>query len=394
MPQLVQRVLAITGLALLAACGGSGGKTDNQIIGIVPVEAPVATLPANASASEKIDAFVQAQMAALHTPGVVVVVAEEGRISFSKAYGSANLSPSVPLRVDHRVEIGSISKSFVATALMMLVEEGKIALDDPLSRYLPGLPATWSGVTIRRTLSHTAGLPDYPDDAFFSTLEAHGPYSEAQMLERMASYSLSFAPGSSYLYSNIGFDLLGMVVGKVSGKPYATFLQERIFTPLEMSSARVMAVGDSMAANATGYALSGGRLYADLLTPAMRTYLALGASGVEMNALDLVKFDTALYSEKLLKKATLELMWTNVGFVQAATATTPDIYYGLGWQLRKQNGHRWVYHSGGMPGYVTDFMRYPDDKFTVIVLTTLGDDSGGDSRTTARFVAQTLRPGL
>jgi len=118
----------------------------------------------------------------------------------------------------------------------------------------------------------------------------------------------------------------------------------------------------------------------------MSVYLGMAASGIELSAMDMAKWDAALYTDKILKQSTLAMMWTNNALVQAAKADSPDIYYGLGWQLRTQNGKRWVYHSGGMPGYVTDFMRYPDQKLTIIVFTNLSDQNA-NARNIVRAVA-------
>jgi CubicO group peptidase (beta-lactamase class C family) len=278
------------------------------------------------------------------------------------------------------------SKSFTATAIMLLVEEGKIALDDKLDKFIGAVPPQWSGITIRHLLNHTSGLPEYPDDSIFADLFANRILLEDDMLARFRSYSPSWEPGTKYRYCNVGYDILGIVVRRVTGKGYFDFLKERVFTPLGMDSARLIAPKPSHAGSAIGYEFKDGKYVPFVTTDAISVYHSMAASGIELSAMDMAKWDAALYTDKILKPSTLALMWTNSALVQAANAAQPDIYYGLGWQLRTQNGTRWVYHSGGMPGYVTDFMRYPDQKLTIIVFTNLSDQHA-NARNIVRAVA-------
>ncbi|WIT12954.1 serine hydrolase [Paucibacter sediminis] len=396
MSQLTQRRLLLQSiLALpLAGCGGGGGGGEGALASerVLP---QVSTQPAGSSqgAIPAVDDMVQQQLLAQRIPGASLVVARSGRIVYAKGYGYADLEAATPIQVEQRFEIGSVTKSFAASAIMLLVEDGLLTLDDRLEPYLGATPAAWNGITIRHLLNHSSGLPEYPDDAFFAALERDQGFSTAELLARFKTHGLAFPPGSSFLYSNTGYDLIGLIIQKVSGQHYGEFLRRRVFQPLGMDSARLMAPNESAAGNAIGYEIVAEQRRPHAYNSAERNYLALAASGLQINALDMAKWDAALYTERILKRATLDLMWTPNSLMQAANATTPDIWYGLGWQLRTQQGHRWVYHSGGMPGHVVDFIRYPDDQLTVIVMTNL-DERHANARVIARTVAQIIQPGL
>jgi D-alanyl-D-alanine carboxypeptidase len=383
-----RRNLFITALAasLLAACGGGGGAAP-PVVDVVL--APVTTLAAGVTqaALPEVDQYMQAQLVEQRIPGMTLVVVRDGTVVYGKGYGYADREAARPVKPEDRFEIGSITKSFAATAIMLLVEEGKITLDDKLDKFIAAVPQQWSGITIRHLLNHTSGLPEYPDDPTFADLFANKILGEEEMLTRFRAYSLSWAPGTRYRYCNVGYDILGIVVRRVTGKGYFDFLKERVFTPLGMHSARLIAPKPARADSAIGYEFKDSKHVPFVTTDAMSVYLSMAASGIELSAMDMAKWDAALYTDKILKQSTLALMWTDNALVQAANADNSDIYYGLGWQLRTQNGKRWVYHSGGMPGYVTDFMRYPEQKLTIIVFTNLSDQHAH-----ARRIVRALAP--
>ena len=391
-PSMNRRALVVAALAasLLAACGGGGGAAPPAAEVVPPVATlvPVTTLAAGVTQTDKpeVDQYMQAQLVEQRIPGMTLVVVRDGTVIYGKGYGYADRALARPVKPEDRFEIGSITKSFAATAIMLLVEQGKISLDDKLDKFIEATPSQWSGITIRHLLNHTSGLPEYPDDGVFADIFANKVMQEDAMLARFRPYAPSWEPGSKYRYCNVGYDILGIVVRRVTGKGYFDFLKERVFTPLGMNSARLIAPKPSYADSAIGYEIKDGKHIPYVTTDAMSVYLSMAASGIELSAMDMAKWDAALYTDKILKQSTLALMWTNNALVQAARPDGPDIYYGLGWQLRTQNGKRWVYHSGGMPGYVTDFMRYPEQKLTIIVFTNLSDQHA-NARNVVRGVA-------
>lgn len=378
-------LIAALATSLLAGCGGGGGSSPPPADVVLP---PVTTLATGVTQTAKpeVDQYIQGQLIEQRIPGITLVVVQDGKVIYGRGYGYAERETARPVKPEDRFEIGSISKSFAATAIMLLVEEGKVTLDDKLDKFLGPVPVQWNGITIRHLLNHTSGLPEYPDESIFKDIFANKIIGEEEMLARFKAYAPSWEPGTKYRYCNVGYDILGIVVRRVSGKGYFDFLKERVFTPLGMTSARLVAPKPARAESAVGYELKDNKHIPFQTTDAMSVYLGMAASGIELSAMDMAKWDAALYTDTIIKQSTLALMWTNNSFVQAANADNSDIYYGLGWQLRTQNGKRWVYHSGGMPGYVTDFMRYPEQKLTIIVFTNLSDQHA-NARKIVRGVA-------
>jgi D-alanyl-D-alanine carboxypeptidase len=184
-----------------------------------------------AARADKVDAFIRGRMASDHVPGVSVAVVRNGKVVLARGYGLANVELAVPATPDTVYQLASVTKQFTATAVMMLVEAGKIGLDDKITKYLDGLPTAWGDVRIRQLLSHTSGIKSYtsvPD--FFKT--ARKDYAKEEILKLVADAPLDFPPGERWSYSNTGYFLLGMLIEKVTGKAYGAFLHERIFFTL------------------------------------------------------------------------------------------------------------------------------------------------------------------
>lgn len=387
-----KRTLLITLLSagLLFACGGGSSSPPASELALPPVT----TLAVGVTQTTRLDVdqYMQGQLVAQRIPGMSLVVVQDGQVIYAKGYGYASLESARPVKPEDRFNIGSISKTFAASAVMLLVEEGKMSLDDTLDRYLDNTPPHWSGITIRHLLGHTSGLMRDPDQAFQAALLANQVIADDAALERYKAYPLLWTPGAQHGYSNIGYGIVGIIIGKVTGKHYVDFLRERLFSPLGMGSARQIVHGLPETGFAKGYELNGGKRVPVLSNQAQSVYLGMAPGGIQLSAMDMAKWDAALYGETILKTSTLDLMWTNHSLVQPANGTDPDIYYGLGWQLRIQSGVRWVYHSGGMPGHVADFMRYPERKITVIVLANL--DGNANPRVVQRAVARMFDPAL
>ena len=168
-----------------------------------------------------------------------MLVSRRGRIIRAQGYGLANVELQVPVKPETIFQSGSVGKQFTATAVMMLVEEGKIGLGDPLTKYFPDAPPSWKKVTIRELLSHTAGFTDYP-----KSFDMRRDYTEAEQLKIVESIPLAFAPGTSWSYSNLGFLTIGILIHKVTGEFYGDFLQEHIFQPLDMQTTRIISEAD------------------------------------------------------------------------------------------------------------------------------------------------------
>jgi len=322
-----------------------------------------AALASAADQSDPVDDYIHAEMAKQHIPGLALLVSRGGQVIRAQGYGLANVELQVPVKPETIFQSGSVGKQFTATAVMMLVAEGKIGLDDPLTKYFADAPPTWTQVTIRELLSHTAGFTDYP-----KSFDMRRDYTEAEELKIVEAIPLAFPPGTSWSYSNLGYLTLGIVIHKVTGKFYGDFLQERIFRPLGMNTARIISEADIVPNRAAGYRLAKGELKnQEWVAPTVNT-TADGSLYFSID--DLAKWDAALYTEKLLPRSSLEQIWT----VAKLNNGQPNSgHYGFGWEIGKRNGHRVVEHEGAWQGFETGISRYLDDKLTVVVLTNLAD---------------------
>lgn len=319
-----------------------------------------------ASASDATDVvndFIRAEMAKQHIPGLALLVSRGGQILRAQGYGFANVELQVPVKTETIFQSGSVGKQFTATAIMMLVEAGKIRLDDPLTKYFPDGPALWKQVTIRELLSHTAGFSDYPKD-----FDMRKDYTEAEQLKMVESVPLAFAAGTNWSYSNLGYLTLGLVIHKVTGEFYGDFLQKRIFHPLDMATTRIISEADIVPNRAAGYRLVKGELKnQEWVSPTVNT---TADGSLYFSILDLAKWDAALFTEKLVKRSTLDEMWS---VTKLASGKPNSGEYGFGWFVETKKGHHVVEHEGSWQGFETVISRYTDDKLTVVVLTNLAD---------------------
>jgi CubicO group peptidase (beta-lactamase class C family) len=314
-----------------------------------------------AQTPDAVDEYIRSEMAKQHIPGLALLVSRGGQPVREQGYGLANVELQVPVKPETIFQSGSVGKQFAATAVMMLVEEGKMGLEDPLTKYFPDAPATWKQVTVRELLSHTAGFTDYPKD-----FDMRKDYTEAELLKIVEGIPLAYPPGTSWDYSNLGYLTLGIVIHKVTGEFYGDFLQESIFRPLGMSTTRIISEADIVPNRSSGYRLVKGELKnQEWVSPTLNT---TADGSLYFSIVDLAKWDAALYTEKLLKRSSLEQMWT----VAKLSNGQPDSgHYGFGWSIETKHGHHVVEHQGAWQGFKTTISRYVDDKLTVVVLANL-----------------------
>ena len=317
-----------------------------------------------ASPSDAIDQLVQSEMQRQHIPGLALLIAKDGQIIRAQGYGLANVELQVPVKPETLFQSGSLGKQFTATAVMMLAEEGKLHLDDPISKYFKDAPAAWNKVTIRQLLSHTAGFTDYPKD-----FDLRKDYSEDELLKIVEAIPLAFEPGTKWSYSNLGYLTLGILIHRVSGEFYGDFLQQRVFQPAGMKTTRIINEADIIPNRAAGYQLVKGELKnQDWVSPTMNT---TADGSLYFSILDLAKWDAALYTEKLLKRESLNQMWT----VAKLNDGKPNSgHYGFGWFIDDSGGKRVISHEGAWQGFTTYIMRDLDRRLTVVALTNLADD--------------------
>jgi D-alanyl-D-alanine carboxypeptidase len=311
-----------------------------------------------AARADEVDDYVLAEMKRQHIPGVALAVARNGQLVKTSAYGLANVELNVPVRPDTVFQIQSVTKTFTATAIMLLAEEGKLNVDDKIARHLSSLPTAWSNITIRHLLSHTSGIKDFINEP---TVDLHKDIQPEDVIESLRKLPLNFRPGEKYAYSNTGYHLLGMIIRNVTGQYWGEFLQGRIFGPLRMHDTRVISLSDIITNRAAGYVWEQGELRnGHFLAP---TILAYAGGGLRSTVLDLAKWDAALRTETILKRSTLDLMWTPAKLNNGSEGS-----YGFGWGVTNFHGHRLISHTGAhMTGFKTVLARFVDDKLTVIV---------------------------
>jgi CubicO group peptidase (beta-lactamase class C family) len=321
--------------------------------------------------SAKVDAAVEAQRKAQKIPGVSLAVCRDGKIVKAGGYGSANVELDVPVTPETIFQTGSVGKQFTSMAVMMLVEEGRIGLDDHLTKYIPESPAAWKDVTIRQLLTHTSGIADYGGEEETmgkGVINFRKDYSEEELVPAFAKMPMDFRPGERWSYSNTGYVLLGIVIHRVTGKFYGDFLQARIFQSLGMKSTRIISEADIVPHRSSGYRLVKGELKnQEWVSPTLNT-TADGA--LYTNVLDLAKWDAALYTTRLVKQSSLDAIWTPVKLNDGKTYP-----YGFGWDLAPKNGHHAVSHDGAWQGFTMSISRYVEDRLTVIVMTNLDENN-------------------
>lgn len=315
-----------------------------------------------------IDRFMTTEMARTHVPGAAVGVYSRGTILLAKGYGLANVELGVPVKPQTIFQSGSVGKQFVSAAIMMLVEQGRVSLDDSITKYFPAAPASWKPIRIKNLLSHTSGLAEYESDErtgpkgpFYLRLD----FTENQLLNKIEALPIENAQGAKWNYRNTNYVLLGFLIHRVTGKFYADYLAERIFKPLDMTSTRLISDADVIPNRAAGYQWDDALKNQDWVSP---TFNSTADGTLYFNVLDLARWDAALYTTRLLKQSSLDKIWT---IYKLNDGKPNPANYGFAWEINQQNGHRVIEHGGAWQGFTCDISRYSDDSLTVVVLTNL-----------------------
>ena len=298
------------------------------------------------------------------TPGVTIAVARDGEIVFQEGYGLADVENGVAARPETVYRIGSITKQFTAAGIMQLVEEGSLSLDDPMTDYLPGYDTQGTPVTVRHLLNHTSGIKSYTGMGPTFWEQARLDLSDQELVEVFSHEPFDFEPGENYLYNNSAYFLLGMILGEVTGTPYARWVEESVFEPLGMKSSRYCDESRILPFRAEGYDYEDGELRND-------DFMSMnlpGAAGALCSTVgDLVTWTWALHGGDVVSPASLELMTTPTRLNDGQARG-----YGFGLALGRLEGHRRIAHGGGIFGFSTFLAHYPDDGITVAVLTNSG----------------------
>lgn len=327
---------------------------------------------APASAADDVDLYVETQMRSLHIPGLSLAVVRDGRIVKAKGYGLANIELNVPATPATVYELGSASKQFTAVAVLLLAEEGKLSLEDSIAKYFPAAPPAWKPITIRHLLTHTSGIQNHVAvpgylRVFKMNLMFEASPSREELLDMFFKLPIEFEPGATWSYDNTGYILLGWIIEQVTGKSYWDFADERLFKPLQMTATRNTDMRPVIPNRATGYEWVKDR-YEN--RPVLWPFVAFSAGSFLTTVEDMARWDAALRSETLLKRAVLERMWTPA----RATGGGPASFdYGFAQFIERYRGHRLAHHSGGTPGFSSSVHRWVDDGVSVIILTNHSD---------------------
>jgi len=330
--------------------------------------------------ADQVDDYVRRQSAERHVPGVAVAVIKNGKVVKIKGYGVASVEFNVPVTVDTAFEIGSVSKQMTAAGIMLLVEDGKVSLDEKVSAYLPNAPEAWRDVTVRHLLTHTSGVKSYSSlDGF----ELFRHLKTDEFIKALSPHPLEFVPGERNIYSNSGFTMLGHIIQLRSGKSYMEFMRERIFTPLGMMRTFDRDPQFIIPNRAVGYEWDVDHLEGrdGNLTDLM------GAGSIVSTISDMVKWDAALNGRTFLKPESRTEWWKQFTF----TNGKPSVY-GFGWRISNVRGHLLIGHTGQTAGFGAANFRYVDDGVTVIVLTNLGENGLGGQIATR--IAKFYKPDL
>jgi CubicO group peptidase (beta-lactamase class C family) len=337
------------------------------------------SLPAQAVPLDSVVRYVTAEMQRQKITGLSVAIVRRDSILLARGFGFANLEHRVPASDSTVYQSGSLGKQFTATAVGMLAQQGRLSLDERITRWFPEGRGTWDSVTVRHLLTHTSGVPDYTD----SMIDLRKDYTEEQLVRFAAKQRLDFPAGTSWSYSNTGYLLLGVIVHRVTGRFYGDVLQELLFEPLGMRT-RVISEADIVPNRAAGYRLVDEQVKnQEWVSPSLNT-TADGALYLTVN--DLAKWAMALKQQRVPGRRVLEEAWTPVRLADGGTFP-----YGYGWDLGPQRRHRRIGHTGSWQGFKTAIFRYPELDLSVAVLANLAEATPGPI---AQGIAGILEPSL
>jgi CubicO group peptidase (beta-lactamase class C family) len=293
-------------------------------------------------------------------PGAAVLVKKHGNVILRKGYGFANLELNVPVEPDMVFRLGSVTKQFTAVAVLMLAEEGKLSLQDEVTKFVPDYPTQGKKITVEHLLTHTSGIKSYTDLPEWLPLQRKD-MTVAEIIALAKDKPMEFAPGERWKYCNSGYILLGAIIEKASGKTYAEFLESRVFTPLGMKSTLYDSTSRVVPRRASGYS-KGKAGFENAPYLSMSQPYAAGSLASSVD--DLATWTESLLAGKLVKKETLERAFTSYGLKDGL-----DTGYGYGWFISRYEGHRLIEHGGGIHGFLSYAMFFPEDEVFVALLT-------------------------
>ena len=363
-----------------------GRSTQLCFLAFFSVLSPMFVDPGDRSSQGQATSAVDALFSPLadaYSPGLAVLIRKDGQTAFERGYGARELRTFAKIGPQTDFRLASCSKQFTAMSVMLLVHDGKLRYDDKLTSVFPDFPPYGKAITIRQLLNHTAGLPDYEDLMDAAEKRNGAPMwtathqiQDAEVLDLLKRETTAkFAPGSQWSYSNSAYVVLGLVVAKISGKPFREFLRERIFAPLKMSQTLAYQNGQNDVAN-RAYGHSKGN-DAWKQTDQSPTSATLGDGGIYSSLTDLAKWDEALAQHTLLSEKEMQPALAPAQLTTGAQPQWPansdrpagtPVAYGFGWFLDPYRNHARMWHYGGTIGFHTYIARFPTDRLTIIIL--------------------------
>jgi len=302
-------------------------------------------------------------------PGATALIAKDGKVIYRNAFGMANLELGVPMKPENVFEIGSITKQFTAVSILMLQEQGKLKVTDPLSKYMADYPEQGKNVSIHQLLNHTSGIKSYTGMPSFMS-RAREDMTPTELIDVFKNEPMDFEPGSEYAYNNSAYIILGHIIEVVSGKSYAEFIEENIFDKLGMKNSYYGSHSKIIKNRAYGYQpIDGGYRNADYLS----LTLPYAAGSIMSCVDDLLLWSQAIHNNTLISEKSKKL-----AFTEGKTTQGSRIYYGYGWSIDEINGTPTIEHGGGIFGYTTYGVYVPSENLYAIVLTNTNGNNPTD----------------
>jgi len=315
------------------------------VLVLLPVFAPLLR-------ADAVDDLVNAELARQQIPGLALAVMKDGKLAKSAGYGLANVAEKVPVRPETVFRIASVGKQFIATGILLLVEDGKMTLDDRLGALLDDAPPTWAPLTVRQLLSHTSGLVR-ESPGYLPILRQ----PDINVIRAAYPLPLQFTPGEKYQYSNVGYFPLAEIIRRKGGQPWPEFIAARVFRPAQLD-ATATTDQPPRGPRATGYAGKEGKW-----TPVTDALAVRPSGAFHSTVLDLAKWDRVLDGDTVLKPSSRKELWTRIRLNDGSTHD-----YGLGWAVTAKGGRDTIRHGGSQAGFRTEYLRFPKERVTVIVL--------------------------
>ena len=347
------------GFFVLLTCAYPQAKQDKQV-------------------EKKLDELLSTQFK-ISDPGCEILIAKKGEIVYKKAFGNANIELNVPIRTDMVFNLASVTKQFTSVAILQLVEQGKISLTDSLQKFIPDFPFKGHTITIENLLTHTSGIRDYMQLDYANLYMERWDFKPKQLIDSFKNYALEFDPGTKFSYSNSGYYLLGYIIQKVSGLSYQSYIQDNLLKPLGLTHTYFDSSGIIIPNRVNGYRKDEGVFKnADYWSPTIE----YAAGGLISNVDDLFKWHKGLYSYQILKKETLQK-----AFVPYQLKDGTLTGYGYGWFLKTSNGIKSIEHEGGIPGFKSNVIFFPDDDIFIAALYNCGTVPVDDLSNTISSIA-------